>query len=486
MGGCSDRRLIWTIVAVAALLRLPIALVDRFHHPDEIWQYLEPAYGIVTGRSVVTWEYREGMRSWLVPSLLVPPIWLGKAIAPATQAYIPLARMVAATASLAIVGFGAAIALRVSRLHAIVAGLVLATSFELVYFSARTLSETFAAALVFPAAWLLLPHAGRCGRDLLVAGLLLGLAESVRFQMAPALLLLALPCCRLDLRAWGLLVAGGLLGLGVDIAADLAHGAAPLGWMLRNFQLNLVENRSAGYGIEPATWYLTNQFRTWGWACLPMVALALVGARRQPILLLVAVGNIAVHSLIPHKEYRFIVLSVALLLLLAGIGTADLILAARRRWPRARGAIPAVAILFWLGCSAATAVGGGKAGHWSSNRRLIALMRAAHAMPGACGIALHRPDDNRLFAYFYYDRATPIFFFDGPSAAADARALAPAYDMVVTAQTHAADLGPAYHLQACYGSGRDDDRCLYVRPGSCTATSDWRFEVNAMLKRRGE
>jgi len=486
IGGWSDRRLIWAIVALAAMLRVPMAFFEMFHHADEVWQYLEPAYGMVTGRSVVTWEYREGMRSWLVPTMLAAPIWLGKAIAPTGHLYLPLARLVAVAGSLAIVGFGSAIALRISRLHAIVAGLVLAASFELVYFSARTLSETFAAALIFPAAWLLLPHERRTGRDLFIAGLLLGLAESIRFQMAPALLLLALPCCRLDLRAWAVLILGGLAGLGVDSVADALHGAVPLGWMVRNFQLNLVENRSAGYGVEPPLWYVANQFRTWGWAALPMLALALIGARRQPILLLTAVGNIAAHSLIPHKEYRFIFLSVALLLLLAGIGTGDCILAARTRWPRARTIVVAMAALFWLGCSVATAAGGGKAGHWSSNRRLIALMRAARRAPGACGVALHRPDDNRLFAYLYYDRPTPIFLFDGLHATIDERVMEPAFNIAVTSRLRSADLSPAFHLQACYGtSDPRDDRCLYVRPGSCAA-GDPRFSINAMLAWRNE
>lgn len=479
--------LIGVIVGVAALLRLPLASVEMFHHPDEIWQYLEPAYGMVAGHQVVTWEYREGMRSWLIPTLLAMPIWFGKIAAPHGALYLLLARLLMVGISLAIVGFGAAIALRISRTHAIVTGLVLATAFELVYFSARTLSDTIAVDLFLPAAFLLLPKDATRGRWF-TGGLLLGLCVAVRFQLGPTMALFALLVCGMQARKWGWVVIGGIAGLAIDGLVDLAHGLTPFAWMANNFRLNLVEGKSAGYGTEPAWWFVTNQLKVWGVMGVPMLALAVLGGRRLPILFVVAIANIAIHSLIPHKEYRFIWLSSVLLILLAGIGSADVLLWAFRRW-RAHKAIVAGAVLFWLGCSASTALSG-KA-QWKGGGRSIALMRAEHREAGGCGLAYYRPSRDQRASYYYYDRPTTIAFLDEASAAEDLKAYGGAFNLIVTHPANASALGPAYHQSMCKygadlpGDATEADRvCLYVRSGGCEGALPARLDVNAGFARQ--
>lgn len=484
----TNARILGAVLLLAAALRLPMAWFELFHHPDEVWQYLEPAYGMVTGRSVVTWEYRAGMRSWLIPSVLAAPMGLGKAIAPEGQAYLILTRLLLAAGSLAIVGFGTAIALRASRVHGLVVGLVLATAFELVYFSARALSDSIAVALFVPAAWALLPDKGRDWRRWLIGGLLLGLTVSARFQFAPAAAALAILCCRLDARAWGWALLGGIGGLVIDGIADAAHGAVPLGWMIENFRQNLVANRSVDFGVEPGGWYLTNQFRIWGVAAIPVFALALWGARRQPILLAVAIVHVPVHSLIPHKEYRFVWLASVLCLLLAGIGTADVLLFVRRIWPRPR-ILALVAALFWIGASVATATSKGGHEQWTGGARAIALMRAEHAKAGSCGLAYLHPDRDQRVAYLYVDRPIPIYFLDRPSADADLVSYGGAFDMVVSDPQESALLEPGYRLSMCkYKKPPTDGSqqvCLYVRPGGCPGTMPPGNMVNdAMIRQR--
>ena len=41
-------------------------------YSDEIFQYVEPAYRVITGRGLVPWEFEIGARSWLLPWLLTP------------------------------------------------------------------------------------------------------------------------------------------------------------------------------------------------------------------------------------------------------------------------------------------------------------------------------------------------------------------------------------------------------------------------------
>jgi phosphatidylinositol glycan class B len=494
----SNRRLIAGVLVLAALLRLPFAFVEMFHHPDEVWQYLEPAYGMVTGHQVVTWEYRDGMRSWLIPTLLALPIWLGKAAAPGTILYLRLARLVAVALSLLIVGYGTAIAARVSRLHGLVVGLVLATGFELLYFSARTLSDTIAVALFVPAAWALLPgrspagallpDPARNGRRQLAGGLLLGLVVAARFQLGPAVALFALLCCGRNLRAWGLVVAGGVAGLAIDGLIDASHGVTPFAWMANNFRLNLVQGKSADYGTEPAWWYPVELVRIWSWAAVPILALALLGARRQPILLAVALFNIAVHSLIPHKEYRFVWLSSVLLLMLAGIGTADGLNWARARWPGRDRVIAGVAILFWLGAAVATATSKAGRAEWKGSGRSVALMRAEHDAAPGCAIAYYRPSRDQRAAYLYFDRPAPIAFLDQASAGDDLRRYGRAFDRGVAAPADAATLGAAYALKMCKyrpGDTRSSEQvCLYERPGPCVGTIPARLDVNAGFARQ--
>ncbi len=49
----TERRIFWAILALAAVVRGVAALPTVFHHPDELWQYIEPAYHIAVGPWVI-------------------------------------------------------------------------------------------------------------------------------------------------------------------------------------------------------------------------------------------------------------------------------------------------------------------------------------------------------------------------------------------------------------------------------------------------
>ena len=74
-----------------------------------------------------------------------------------------------------------------------------------------------------------------------------------------------------------------------------------------------------------------------------IVAAALAAPRRYRPVLWALAANVAFHSLIAHKEYRFIILSVSAMILLAGVGTGDAIDWIRRR--TGRGTLFPVAIV---------------------------------------------------------------------------------------------------------------------------------------------
>src|SRR3546814_7208006 len=107
-------------------------------------------------------------------------------------------------------------------------------------------------------------------------------------------------------------------------------GAVPFQWAVESVRINIVENRAAAYGLSPVTGYLTLFGFYWNLALVPLLLLAWLGAKRYPVFAWMAVVHLLFHSLIGHKEYSFVLLTAALLVILAAIGTADLLLRVQR------------------------------------------------------------------------------------------------------------------------------------------------------------
>lgn len=469
----SRDRWLWAIVALAAVLRLANAAWPAIHHSDELWQYLEPARHVAGEPWIQTWEARAGARGWLLPALLAGPLALGNGLAPGTMLGIFLARLPFALLSLGAVVGAAGLGFRLSRAHGLMAGFVSATWYELAYFGPRTLSEAIATSLFVVAAWLLLGERGP--RRLLAGGVLLGLCCVIRFHYAPAVLVLLPFVAGLRWRDWALLAAGGVAAALASAVADLAMGAPPFLWMFRNLHLNLVANRSATFGVSAAHGYLGLLWGLWGLAAIPIVGLALVGARRYPALMAVAVTNFVIHSAIAHKESRFILLTDALLVVLAAIGSVDM--ARMITAPRRRLALIAAG---WFALSASSAALGSAAEEWGGNSKLIAAWHEVGKSPELCGVGLYRNHDPLIASYALLGRATPIYQYDAADAAAAQHSRA--FNRVI-APAPLGDELPGFHLVNCPGN-QDRGMCVYARPGACqVAPADGRREVNGVLAR---
>ena len=191
------------LLLLAAAIRLPLAFWPNVLHPDEIFQCLEPAWRMLGHDGIVSWEWRYGMRGWLLPSLMAGPVGLGDWVAPGGTGAFVVPRLVAALASLSIVASAWSFGARVSRTHAITAAFVAAIWFEFVSFAPHTLSEPLATAVILPAA-LLLTRASLSQRHLAVGGALLALSFVLRFQYAPAIAVLALGAWIAPFYSWSL------------------------------------------------------------------------------------------------------------------------------------------------------------------------------------------------------------------------------------------------------------------------------------------
>ncbi|VVT04909.1 conserved membrane hypothetical protein [Sphingomonas sp. EC-HK361] len=489
------------IVAVAFALRATTLARPSIHHPDEIYQYLEAAHRYLFGYGVVPWEYRVGMRSWLLPLLLSGPMALGNLIAPGGTIYLLLPRLAMIAASTTIVGSAWTLGARVSRTHAICAAIVAATWYEFIALAAHPLGETTGLASACAAA--ALAFGGRQdAKRMAAAGALLALTCVLRFQYGPAVLVLAAFAGGRDRRGrWLPMAAGGAAMLVVSAAVDLAFGAVPFFWLLENVRQNIVLDKAAGFGTSPVTAYIGVLGNMWSWASVPIVIAAYIGGRRFPALFWAAVVHFALHSLIAHKEFRFILLTSGFAIILAAIGTVDLIdrLAARVGRPR-RVVLLSVSMIVWIAVSILLGARWERRPLWTARSASLATFTDLRRDPALCGIGLIGVPISEFGGYTVLHRQIPIYMIDRryPRQRQAAAAFAPAYDSIIVTSMRAGDVPAGFTRAGCrstageyignYTNPQDAGSisaiCLYRRPGRCDARTQRQatpLEVNRVL-----
>ncbi len=482
-------------MAVALVFRLILSTQAIVHQPDEVWQYLEPAYGLVTGRWIVAWEFHSVIRGWLVPMMLYPVVALGHFVAPTSQFHIWLVRLVLSVLSLGVVAACYQLGSRVSRQHGLMAGWVAAIWTEIFYFAPRSSGEAIAVSLLMPAIALLYRLRERPDfRIAVAAGCLLVLGAIVRFQYLPAVALIAAGS------GWGGHWAGDrgrrlwlplLLGNGVALAmggmADMLGGQRPFLWIYTNYTINMAQQRSALFGTMAPGWYISQILTTWGWCSLVLVPSVIVGVRRFPLLLAAALVIIAVHMLVPHKEYRFVLLAVVLLVLLAAVGSVDVAQWLVQRYPRYRKMMMAMLGGVWLAMSVTVAVCNPFVTYWGRGRSSITTLAEAGQRPDICGLAYFLTPSQPRAAYVYFNRNLPILLFEGPIAGAAATANQQRFNVIIAPRLAEASLSRAYRLDHCMPANKPaakQQNCTYVRPGMCSGGAG-DFDYNAVLTRLG-
>lgn len=477
-----DPALLWLLL-LAAAVRLPITLLTVYHHPDEIWQYIEPAYGLVTGEWIRTWDIRLGIRSWLIPLAMLPPVWLGHAIDPAGELHLLLPRIAMALASLGTVWAAWSLGARAGRQHAIAAAFVAAIWVDFAYFAARPSSDSISALAILPGLALLVRFRdGGVRRDAVIGGFLLGLGFITRFPLGPALAIPFLWAGRFEVRrAWIPLLGGAFGGVMVDVVANAAMGQWPLLWIYNNVFANVVANRSHAYGIEPASWYLRVIAWEWMFACVLILPSLVFGAKRYPMLLVTALAVIAVHSGIGHKEYRFILLGVMLLVLLAAIGSVDLL-----NWLARKGqkSVPkrrfALLLVLWMALSVHLGAVQPFAINWAIGQAPLKALRTARSVPGVCGVATYRIRDVPFMSRAMLNRDVPTLLLEGPASAKLAQLR---YNVAVAPIEHLGELPPAYRFAGCMSPTAplfEQQYCVAVRSGPCTEPAGV-FDYNRQL-----
>lgn len=475
------------LLLLALVARLATLAVPSIHHPDEIYQYLEAAHRIVFGYGIVPWEYRVGMRSWLLPLLLSGPMALGGALAPKSALYLLLPRLMMIAVSTSIVGSAWVLGARISRTHAAFAAFVAAIWYELIAIAAHPLGESIGLATACAAA--ALACGGRRSTARLAgAGGFLALTCVLRFQYGPAMLVLAaFAGGRRRRETWLPMAAGAGAVLTVAAAVDLAFGATPFFWLVENVRQNILLDKAAGFGTAPPAAYIGVLGNMWSWASVPIVITAYVGGRRYPALFWAAVVHFGLHSLIGHKEYRFILLTSGFAILLAGIGTVDLIDAARRRTGNAkRRILLTAAAVIWLAASVLLGARWDRRPMWTLRAASLQTFAAIRTDPAVCGVGLIGATIFEFGGYTAMHRPVPLYLLPDADGEREIGALSPAFNTLVTTPTRADDAPADYRPIGCrstkgeyvgrnFASPQDAASlsaiCLYRRPGGCDAAA---------------
>jgi len=469
------------IMLLAVALRWDaFSLLDTMHH-DEVLQYQERAFRMVFGRGIVPWETRYGLRNALIPDFLAGAMQLGRLLNHDHWTPILLARVLFAAVCLAAVPAAYALGALRSRTHGLVAMFVAAVWYESVLFGVHVLSESVAASFALSGVAALL-RAGANRRAALLAGFLLAMTVLLRLQYGVFAAVLVPLVLRRDGSAWRHLAVGALPAVALGAVTDLAAGQLPFAWVFVNVTMNTLGGRAAFFGVENGFYYPRMILAQLDPVAIPiLIGAVLSGPRYRPVLI-AALATIAVHSLIGHKEYRFIWVPVFLIVILAAIAATDgLERITANAGPRVRVGGLAALCIGWAAVSGWSYVQGRDRLSLDGTGRDGALLArtAIHAatLPGACGVAVAE-EERRPIAQVFMPRPVELYLFPdsmnrgeqsfAPSLAAGANAL------IIT---RGAAPPPGYRRIACEVE-RERNVCLYRREGGCDARTGkpWTYQ----------
>ena len=479
--------LLGVILLLGLALRLRVGLDTTYiSHPDETYDYLEQGFRLVFGYGTLTWTYEYGLRSYVFPGLIAAIIGTAHALGLSPDGQLNAVAAVMALLSLSVVACAFAWGHRAAGLAgAVLAGFLAAVWFELVYFAPRTLQEVMATNALVIAACLcpdrLAARPGAAGRRapqparrLVLLGFFLGLAVALRVQLGPTAVVIGLWLLWHDPRQalTRVLPASILPVLAFGLLDGVTHE-----YPFQSFVMNVYANSIAGvsdyYGVSP--WYELFNLQAHyqgGAAFVALGLLALAGATRLPLLLLLAASVYGVFSAVGHKEYRFVYPAIPFVITLAAVGTAMLCDLVRRELPRRLGpAVPAVALGAWGFVSAHAAIDGAFKREWQRGSGLIAAGRAISRLEGVCGIAAYSMV-GALQGHVRLRQDVPVYRISTPDRfAEDARSF-----NVVMAPDSALPPEAGFTLLGCWRNGfneasqnrRQPHLCVLTRPGPCS------------------
>lgn len=428
------RALLFAVLAAAAAVRIGLAIGSpNLFWPDEIYQTIEPAHRLAFGNGILSFEWQIGLRSYVVPAVLAGVMRATAPLATGSAGYLTAIAALLSLLSLWPIAAAARIAGAArGRTAALLAAVLAAVWFDLVYFAPKALTEVIAGNLLLPGIALGLTAAPAARRPVFAAAALLGLAAAIRPHLAPGAAVAWLwfvaraPRARLPVALLGAALPVLVFGI-----VDWATHGRPFESLLVNLRFNVGEGHSLDWGWLPKHFYAVYLWRTW----TPAVALAfgalwLLSLRRAPLPALVALAILGSHALIGHKEYRFIYPALPLLLVGVAVGAAVAIerlpLAGRRAATGTAAAAFTAASLFagldFHRAKTPTGLGDRRAAdsHWTAFGGELRAMRDLSRRDDVRGVAVIGIQWQFCGGYGWLHHDVPLFFVDRPGTPAPA------------------------------------------------------------------
>ena len=231
-------------------------------------------------------------------------------------------------------------------------------------------------------------------------------------------------------------------------------------------RLNLFEDVASQFGIAPMDWYFYQLIDRWSYALPIFMLLVILRARSSMLWILVAIAILLTHSLIPHKEYRFIFPASACLVVVAAMGTADLIERLRTAWPQAAWLATMATGGLWILVSLSLAVTTTYSKEWNLRRNFIKAGFLLAESPKLCGILLYDVAWWNTGGYAHLHRDVP-FYGTRERGIENLAKLASAFDVVLLTRSSIIDLPKDYTTMHCWGKGKPKGLCILRRDGGC-------------------
>ena len=319
------------VAFVGFLIRAAIALAsEQVHQADEIFQYLEQAHRLVFGYGYIPWEYRFGIRSWILPGALSLLLQLFQFLhLDDPNLYIPVIKIFFCCASISLI-YSAYIIGRnlVSEQAGRIAAILTCVWYELIYFSPKPTPEVLSTYLLMIA--LAIATTRFAPQNPLLFGFICALSGLLRFQYLPAIAIIAI-FGYLGYKKRDRLAMAGSIVLTVMVAGyvDYFTWGSFFASYYNNYLFNAVYKVSLLFGKQHPL-YLLGTLTICSAGIFPIVAFLslkkasrLTKTRQFWLLWLSAASILVSHSLIPHKEHRFVFVVIPIFLILAAIVISD-------------------------------------------------------------------------------------------------------------------------------------------------------------------
>lgn len=400
------------ILIGAAILRGIAAVYSTgFNHPDEHFQMLEPAYGWLHGNWLKTWEWQDGIRSWITPLFYGGFLRLLESLGCSTpeSRAVGIRGLVGVFSLVTVWSSFEIVRLYSKEKLAKAVGAFIAVWWVFVYFGVHPLSESVSMNFVLLAylmtEWACRKKNGMDRTWAFLAGALSGIAFAIRFQNGIfavslfSILILKKEWRRATEFLFTLLIC--LVGVGwVDVLTWGGFLSAPIHY----FKFNIVHGGATRmFGHAPWHRYISALNRLFT-APLALCILFFSGYSaknwrgRWPLFLWL-IPFLAVHQLIGHKEDRFILALLPGIVVLAALGWES--------WPKKKSFEGALLGLIALG-TAYTYFHH----QWKWNGDKADLYAGLGRQPDLKSLWVCGVSEGGTGGYFYLNRNIPFYVYD--------------------------------------------------------------------------